>query len=94
MIPLGLETPLQATLQEAISYFYGVLPKSNASDPDDVTYFYASGYCGKNGPEKKMVIYFGLILAQWRLSIYSSSSLTEMRRFSALFRGAFLLFDN
>jgi hypothetical protein len=43
MIPLGLETPLEATLQEAISYLYGVLPKSNASDPDDVTYCHASG---------------------------------------------------
>ena len=46
MIPSGLETPLQATLQEAISYLYGVLPKSNASDTDDVTYCHESGYVG------------------------------------------------
>ena len=46
MIPLGIETPLQATLQEAISYLYGVLPKSNASDPDDVTYCHERDYVG------------------------------------------------
>tara|TARA_B100000809_G_scaffold23648_1_gene20666 strand:- start:1495 stop:1644 length:150 start_codon:yes stop_codon:yes gene_type:complete len=42
----------------------------------------------------KMVIYFGLFLARWRLSIYSSFSLTEIWRFSALFREGFLIFDN